>query len=87
MLSVWSSPFVVPLPDLPVFVFFPLILASPFSFRLSPRRYYHRSLNPKKLIEVGFSRLQPRMTMARTIKLYRPHEVRSVRLCARSSAI
>lgn len=33
-------------------------------------RYYHRSLNPKKLIEVGFSRLQPRMTMARTIKLY-----------------
>ena len=28
-------------------------------------RYYHRSLNPKKLIEVGFSRLAPRMTMAR----------------------
>lgn len=37
---------------------------------LSQTRYYHRSLNPKKLIEVGFSRLQPRMTMARTIKLY-----------------
>jgi glycylpeptide N-tetradecanoyltransferase len=33
-------------------------------------RYWHRSLNPKKLIEVRFSRLQPRMTMARTIKLY-----------------
>jgi len=33
-------------------------------------RYYHRSLSPKKLIEVGFSRLGPRMTMARTIKLY-----------------
>jgi glycylpeptide N-tetradecanoyltransferase len=33
-------------------------------------RYYHRSLNPKKLIEVGFSHLAPRMTMARTIKLY-----------------
>jgi hypothetical protein len=33
-------------------------------------RYYHRSLNPKKLIEVGFSRLAPRMTMVRTIKLY-----------------
>merc|ERR1711998_163769 len=33
-------------------------------------RYYHRSLNPKKLIEVGFSRLAPRMTMSRTIKLY-----------------
>lgn len=34
-------------------------------------RYYHRSLNPKKLIEVGFSRLPPRSTMTRTIKLYR----------------
>jgi len=34
-------------------------------------RYYHRSLNPKKLIEVGFSHLGPRMTMARTIKLYK----------------
>lgn len=34
-------------------------------------RYFHRSLNPKKLIEVGFSRLAPRMTMARTVKMYR----------------
>jgi len=34
-------------------------------------RYYHRSLNPKKLIDVGFSHLGPRMTMARTIKLYK----------------
>ena len=34
-------------------------------------RYYHRSLNPKKLIDVGFSRLAPRMTMARTLKLYK----------------
>jgi glycylpeptide N-tetradecanoyltransferase len=33
-------------------------------------RYWHRSLNPKKLIDVGFSRLAPRMTMARTLKLY-----------------
>ncbi|CAA6656742.1 unnamed protein product [Spirodela intermedia] len=33
--------------------------------------YWHRSLNPKKLIEVGFSRLGPRMTMSRTIKLYK----------------
>lgn len=33
-------------------------------------RYWHRSLQPKKLIEVGFSRLAPRMTMARTQKLY-----------------
>ena len=32
-------------------------------------RYWHRSLKPKKLIEVGFSRLQERMTMSRLIKL------------------
>merc|ERR1719262_2016687 len=38
---------------------------------VSECRYYHRSLNPKKLIEVGFSRLGPRMTMARTVKLYK----------------
>jgi len=34
-------------------------------------RYWHRSLNPKKLIDVGFSHLGRRMTMARTIKLYK----------------
>merc|ERR1711935_197580 len=34
-------------------------------------RYYHRSLNPKKLIEVGFSHLGHRMTIARTVKLYK----------------
>jgi glycylpeptide N-tetradecanoyltransferase len=34
-------------------------------------RYWHRSLNPKKLIEVGFSRLSPNMTMGRTIKFYK----------------
>ena len=34
-------------------------------------RYYHRSLDPKKLVEVGFSRIPPRMTMARMQKLYR----------------
>jgi glycylpeptide N-tetradecanoyltransferase len=34
-------------------------------------RYYHRSLNPKKLIDVGFSHLGHRMTIARTIKLYK----------------
>lgn len=33
--------------------------------------YYHRSLNPKKLIETGFSFLRKNMTLARTIKLYR----------------
>jgi len=33
-------------------------------------RYYHRSLNPKKLIDVGFSHLAPRMTIARAIRLF-----------------
>merc|ERR1712232_1080911 len=41
---------------------------------ISECRYYHRSLNPKKLIDVGFSHLGPRMTMARTIKLYKVPE-------------
>jgi glycylpeptide N-tetradecanoyltransferase len=41
------------------------VLPSP----VSTSRYYHRSLNSKKLVEVGFSRIAPRMTMARTIKL------------------
>lgn len=34
-------------------------------------RYHHRSLNPKKLVNVGFSRLGHRMTMARMQKLYK----------------
>jgi len=38
---------------------------------VSECRYYHRSLNPKKLVDVGFSHLGPRMTIARTIKLYK----------------
>jgi len=33
-------------------------------------RYWHRSLNPRKLIAVDFSRLAPRMNMKRTEKLY-----------------
>nr|CAJ20616.1 N-myristoyltransferase, putative [Toxoplasma gondii RH] len=37
-------------------------------------RYWHRSLNPKKLIEVGFSGLSERMTISRSIKLYRVKE-------------
>jgi len=48
-------------------------------------QYWHRSIQPKKLIEVGFSRLAPRMTMARTIRLYQLPEVRAcmcVCLCA-----
>ena len=35
------------------------------------RRYWHRSLNPKKLIEVKFSQLSRNMTMQRTLKLHR----------------
>jgi glycylpeptide N-tetradecanoyltransferase len=34
-------------------------------------RYWHRLLKPKKLVEVGFTRLGPRMNMSRTIKLHR----------------
>jgi len=41
-------------------------------------RYWHRSLEPKKLIEVGFSRLARNMTMARTIKLYKLPESQCV---------
>lgn len=33
-------------------------------------RYYHRSLNPKKLIDVKFSNLTKNMTMKRTLRLY-----------------
>ena len=42
-----------------------------------PFRYWHRSLNPKKLIEVRFSHLSRNMTMQRTVKLYRLPEVRT----------
>ncbi|MBN3312032.1 NMT1 tetradecanoyltransferase, partial [Atractosteus spatula] len=34
-------------------------------------RYWHRSLNPRKLIDVKFSHLSRNMTMQRTMKLYR----------------
>ena len=34
-------------------------------------RYWHRSLNPQKLIDIGFSRLGANMTMHRTIKFYK----------------
>ena len=38
---------------------------------VSTARYYHRSLNPKKLVNVGFSRPTQRMTLARMCKLYK----------------
>ncbi|XP_076349549.1 glycylpeptide N-tetradecanoyltransferase 2-like isoform X2 [Tachypleus tridentatus] len=34
-------------------------------------RYWHRSLNPRKLIDVKFSHLSRNMTMQRTLKLYK----------------
>lgn len=34
-------------------------------------RYWHRSINPKKLIEIGFTSLRDRMTLSQTIKHYR----------------
>lgn len=45
---------------------------------VSTCRYWHRSLNPKKLIEVKFSHLARNMTMQRTLKLYRlPEETKT----------
>jgi len=41
---------------------------------VAQNRYYHRSLNPKKLIDIGFSRLHARLTINRMIKLYRVPE-------------
>lgn len=34
-------------------------------------RYYHRTLDAKKLVDIGFTRLHPRMTMARMQKNYK----------------
>lgn len=36
---------------------------------ISKARYYHRNMNPKKLIEVGFSALGPNQTISRLTKL------------------
>lgn len=36
---------------------------------LSRCQYFHRSINPKKLFEIGFSRLSPRSTLAKTLKM------------------
>ncbi|GAA55704.1 glycylpeptide N-tetradecanoyltransferase [Clonorchis sinensis] len=42
-------------------------------------RYWHRPLNPRKLLECGFSHLTRNMTLQRTIKLYRLPEATMVR--------
>ncbi|GAW83088.1 glycylpeptide N-tetradecanoyltransferase [Plasmodium gonderi] len=41
---------------------------------VSDARYYHRSINVKKLIEIGFSSLNSRLTMSRAIKLYKVND-------------
>lgn len=41
-------------------------------------RYWHRSLNPKKLIDIKFSHLSRNMTMQRTLKLYKLPETTKV---------
>lgn len=38
---------------------------------ISQARYYHRSLNAKKLVEIGFSGLPPRHTMSMHMKLHK----------------
>ena len=48
---------------------------SPFFLPFIPPRYWHRSLNPKKLVEVQFSSLHRNMTLQRMIRLYRLPEV------------
>ena len=42
---------------------------------VSACRYFHRSLNPRKLLDSKFTSLAPRMTVPRTEKLYRVDEV------------
>ncbi|MEQ2184525.1 Glycylpeptide N-tetradecanoyltransferase 2 [Goodea atripinnis] len=43
---------------------------------VSTCRYWHRSLNPRKLVEVKFSHLSRNMTLQRTMKLYRLPDVK-----------
>nr|ASF90212.1 hypothetical protein SPAR04175 [Bartheletia paradoxa] len=43
-----------------------VVLPTPFS----TSRYYHRSLNPIKLVEIGFSSVPRSMTLARMVRLY-----------------
>ena len=45
---------------------------------VSAHRYWHRSLNPRKLVEVKFSHLSRNMTLQRTMKLYRLPDVNTV---------
>ena len=48
---------------------------------MTPFRYYHRSLNPKKLVETGFSGLRKNQTLQRMQKLYKlPSETKTSNL-------
>lgn len=47
---------------------------------LATCRYYHRSLNPKKLIDVRFSHLQQGMTIESTIAMLKLPVVETVNL-------
>uniref|UniRef100_A0A1A8F033 Glycylpeptide N-tetradecanoyltransferase n=1 Tax=Nothobranchius korthausae TaxID=1143690 RepID=A0A1A8F033_9TELE len=48
---------------------------------VSTCRYWHRSLNPRKLVEVKFSHLSRNMTLQRTMKFYRlPDSIRTAGL-------
>jgi len=54
---------------------------------ISTCRYWHRSLNPKKLIDVKFSHLGKNMTLARTLKLYKlPNETKTTGIRAMTEA-
>ena len=53
---------------------------SPLARCVTYCRYWHRSIQPKKLIEVGFSRLGSRMTLKMTQKLYALPDVSNERL-------
>ena len=46
-------------------------------------RYYHRLLKPKKLVEIGFTRLAPRMNMARMVRLYQVPDAPASGECGR----
>ena len=56
---------------------FMLFFAFPFPQWLIANvfRYWHRSLNPRKLIDVKFSHLSHRMTLQRTMRLYKLPDV------------
>jgi len=54
---------------------------------VASNRYWHRSLNPEKLVDVGFSSMNRRMTKPRLRKLYKlPSETRTPGLRAMADA-